>query len=84
MMPFQALLAAEHIAEMQREAAAARRAREAFASDDPRPPRGTDSRRALARAAVRLSQIAGNAAQRLDPAIEDSLGARRTAGAAGR
>ncbi len=89
MIPFQALIAAEHLADLQREAAAARLANQAppAASQsfdgDPWSSR-VDVRRAHARAAVQLSLAADGAARRLDPCLDEALRPRRAPGVAGR
>ena len=91
MLPIQALLAAEHLADLRREAAAARLARQAaFAEGDlfggpaAQPPRQPDIRRILARAAVRLGDLADDAARRLDPCLDEAFHPRRTSRAPGR
>ncbi len=89
MSPFQALLAAEHLADLQREAAAARLADEArrSASDSFGGGSGMarlDVRRGLARAAFRLSLAADDAARRLDPCLDEAFRPRRAPGVAGR
>lgn len=84
MMPIQAYLVATHLDDLRREAAADRLARDvargeadAFGDGSSRPPRRPDVRRALARAAVQLSLAADGVARRLDPCIEDAIGAAR-------
>jgi len=85
MHPFQALLAAEHLDQLRRDAARDRLAREAAsATDDPGRPSGFGLRRAFARLAFRLSRTAAGTATRLDPAIDDCFAGRRAVGAAGR
>ncbi len=91
MIPFQALIAAEHLADLQREAAAVRLANDARRSArdsvdaTPRSSR-VDVRHALARVAVRLSLAADGAARRLDPPAEPSeaFRTRRAPGVAAR
>jgi aspartate/methionine/tyrosine aminotransferase len=83
MIPFQALVAFEHLAELQREAAERRRAREVdFAGGEPNHPGPSEVRRALARLAVGLSHAAAETARRLDPAFDEAAGSRRTSEAA--
>lgn len=91
MMPIQALLVAEHLADLRREALATRLARQAaFAEGDlfgggpAKPPRRPDVRRVLARAAVRLGDLADDAARRLDPCLDEAFAPRRASGAASR
>jgi hypothetical protein len=90
MFPIQAYLAASHIDDLRREAAAARLAREvALGQGDTfggssRPPLRPDVRRVLALAAARLSLLADGAARRLDPCLEEGFGLRHTAGVTGR
>jgi len=97
MFPFQAYLVATHLDDLQREAAAARRARQAaFDPDDtlgddnaaggrsPGSGRRTDLRRALARTAARLSVLADGAARRLDPGLDEAFGGHRANRVAGR
>jgi hypothetical protein len=77
MMPIQAYLISAHLDDLRREAAAARRAREAaeeandtLGGGSMQPPRVPDVRRSLARAALRLSVLSDGAARRLDPCLE--------------
>jgi hypothetical protein len=82
MQPFQAMLAADHLAELRREAAARRLAREADL-DNPDRGSGSDPRRRLAQIAIRLSRAAAAAAERLDPALDQPLAGRRASRAPG-
>jgi hypothetical protein len=91
MMPIQAYLVATHLDDLRREAAAARLARQValgaddtFGGDSPRPSEGSDVRRTLARAAVRLSLLADDAARRLDPRLDEAFRPRRATEATGR
>ena len=91
MMPIQAYLVATHLDDLRREAAADRLAREVARGDDGpfagrsvRPPRRPDVRRALARAAVRLSLAAAGAPRRLDPCHDEASGSRPATGLSGR
>jgi len=77
MIPIQAYLAAEHLADLQREATEARRARSTAFSEgdsfgDPMNPRHRlpDVRHLLALAALRVSDLADGTARRLDPCLE--------------
>ena len=90
MMPIQAYLVAAHPDDLRREAAESRLARQAalaagdtFGGGSGEPPRLPDVRRVLARAAVRVSHVADDAARRLDPCL-DELRPRRASGATGR
>jgi len=85
MIVIQAYLVAQHQADLAREAARNRLAREValaesgrFGDHNPGGP-GTprlDPRRALARAAISLSRAAAGTARRLDPALDASLSRR--------
>jgi hypothetical protein len=90
MFPIQAYLVTAHLDDLRREAAASRLARQAALAEGDTfgggsmGPRRPDLRRALARAAIRLSVLADGAARRLDPCLEDAFGIRRATSAAGR